>query len=67
MRNMWDGYKTVKELSEDELDELRDKVYWIMLEAGEVSVDDFDSVTNEMLYEQYEGINFVYDDFFCNS
>ena len=52
---------TVRELSKDELDELRD-VWW--LENGRYYEPE--DVPNEVLYDKYDGIDFVPDDFFCN-
>lgn len=60
------AYKTVYDLSPDELDELRDSYYWQCLDAGTIDIDTFDAVSDEMLFEHYAGIGFVDDDFFCN-
>ena len=59
-------YKTVYDLSPDELDELRDSYYWQYLGNGTIDVDTFDGIPDDMLFEHYAGISFVNDDFFCN-
>ena len=60
-------YKTVYELTADELDELRASYYWECLDAGIIDVDIFDGVTDDMLFEHYADFSFVDDDFFCNA
>jgi len=62
----WEGYKLLAELSEEEKDELRDNCYQKLLDDGTINPDEYDGVTDEMLDEEYAGISFVYEDFFCN-
>lgn len=54
--------RTVEELKYYELDELRDTLYWKLVDEG-VMVDE---ITNDMLFEHFSGIGFVEEDFFCN-
>ena len=56
-------YRTVKELNNNELDELRNSLYWQELSKSGIGEE---AITNTMLFEHYDGINFVEDDFFCN-
>lgn len=55
-------YRTVRELTEDELEELREKYFWEE-KHNKIYVC---SITNAMLYRKYNGIDFVKDDFACN-
>ena len=55
-------YKTVRDLSHAELDELRES-YFDQPDSDEI----FDDITDEILFQHYEGILFVAEDFFCNS
>ena len=57
-------YKSVNELNESELNELRNSLYWELVNEGE-EIDE-ENINNNMLFEHYEGICFVEDDFFCN-
>ena len=59
-------YRTVHDLTLDELEELRGSLYQQYLDDGLIDVDTFDGVTDEMLFEYYDGVSFVRDDFFCN-
>lgn len=55
----------VHDLSPEELDELRDSYYWQL--RDELDEEDMpDKITNNMLFDHYEGISFVPDDFWCN-
>ena len=63
----------VTELSRDELTELKTRHYSDLLDQrgetpsyGELSAID-ELVTDEEVYEAYEDVDFVKDDFFCNS
>jgi hypothetical protein len=62
-------YRTVYDLTPEELDELR-ATYWDQLEEVDDDVieeaTDYEDVTDEMLFNHYDGISFVRDDFFCN-
>ena len=57
-------YKSVNELNESELNELRNSLYWELFNEGK-EIDEED-INNNMLFEHYDGICFVNDDFFCN-
>lgn len=59
-------YKLVNELNESELNELRNALYGQLLDEGIVEFETMENVDNNMLFEHYEGICFVDDDFFCN-
>lgn len=59
-------YKSVRDLSPMELDELRDHEQWKELPDGTINTESFDDISNEMLFERYAHISFVDDDFFCN-
>jgi hypothetical protein len=56
-------YRTVKELNENELNELRNNLYWHVF--SESNLDEKD-ITNEMLFKYFNGTTFVEGDFFCN-
>ena len=59
-------YKTTYDLSIDEMEELKETLYQQLLDDGTIKIDEFDGVTEEMIHNHYDGINFVNDDFFCN-
>lgn len=67
-----DGYRTVRELSREELEELKSCYYMEKMDdLGEkvyysdlADVDEL--VTDEEVFEHYSHISFVDDDFFCN-
>ena len=60
---------TVKELTRDQLNELR----WTMWfndcekekETGVYRFYDIRDITDRVIYKEYEGIDFVEEDFFC--
>lgn len=58
--------KTTYDLSIDEMEELKETLYQQLLDDGTIKIDEFDGVTEEMVHNHYDGINFVDDDFFCN-
>ena len=61
-------YRTVHELNEDELNELKD-AYFDQLQYTE-DADTFESaddIPNEIIFDHYEDIGFVKEDFFCNT
>lgn len=49
----------VRELNSDQLEQLRDALHWQWIDEGK----EFDEVTNEDLYAEFDGIYFVEDDF----
>lgn len=61
-------YRTVYELNKDELNELRDAMFWgvdnSFLEENNINYPW--EITNEMLYNHFGGISFVDEDFMCN-
>ena len=59
-------YKTTYDLSIDEMEELKETLYQQLLDDRTIKIDEFDGVTEEMIHNHYDGINFVDDDFFCN-
>lgn len=69
---------TVYELTEEELAELKGSMYWAFANEdsmwydpnAEKLVEDIDhpnQIPNEMIYEYFDGIDFVEEDFFCNT
>lgn len=52
-------YRSVKELRPEELEELR-TAYFFQHDV------EFESITDEMIVEDYSAVSFVEDDFFCN-
>ena len=71
----------VRELTQDQLYELKSKIYWMSFEEieneyYEVLDDEIildlekatypNNISNESIYKLYDGINFTNDDFFCN-
>jgi hypothetical protein len=63
-------YRTVQDLNEDELDELRESYYYELDDEGEDEIleciNDYSDITDEFLFEHYEGVMFSEDDFCCN-
>lgn len=59
-------YRTIKELNEDEREELKEALYQKLLDDGTIDIDEFDGVTDKMLDEHYAGIDFTEEDFFYN-
>lgn len=69
---------TVQELNHDELDELRQAVWFQANEYSDCgfapeltqeqlsAVDESGEVSDSLLYEIFEGTNFVKEDFWCN-
>ena len=60
-------YKTTYDLSIKQMEELQENLYQQLLDDGTIDIDEFDGVTEEMVHNHYDGINFVDDDFFCNN
>ena len=60
-------YRDVHDLTKDELDELRWPYYWELVDSGEDDgIDYADDIPDDVLFDHYDGIGFVDDDFFCN-
>ena len=63
-------YRTVHDLTPEELDELRAAYYEQLKETDDEVIEDvssYEEVTDEMLFNHYDGVMFVRDDFFCNT
>ena len=61
--------KTVYDLNEEELNELRETYYYQLLDSDEDVLEDYDWATDipdEVIYNHYDGICFTEDDFWCN-
>ena len=61
--------KTVKELTREELNELKTSYLTKLNEYGSPSYQDYinaENIPDEIIFEEYEGITFVKEDFFCN-
>lgn len=62
-------YRTVHDLTPEELDELRASYYEQLDETDDDVIEDvssYEEVTDEMLFNHYDGVSFVREDFFCN-
>ena len=62
-------YRTVHDLTPEELDELRATYYEQLDEVDNDVLEDvssYEEVTNEMLFNHYDGVSFIREDFFCN-
>lgn len=59
-------YKTVKELSREQLEELRWSVFLDCAEKDD-TIESPEYVTDETLYALYDGVQFTDDDFFCTA
>ena len=62
-------YKTVYDLSDDEIAELKDSFFWQdetqdVLEGAYTSSD---QIPNDIIFEHYGMVRFVDEDFFCNA
>ena len=58
--------KSVHELSQDELEELRDNYFAQLTDLEREDFNSSDDVPMEDITSHYEGTYFVDDDFFCN-
>jgi hypothetical protein len=60
-------YYTVENCTAEQLDELRDAYFWADDTDPEtlIDIDSPDDVPDWLLFQQYAGILFVNDDFFC--
>lgn len=63
-------YRTVYELTDEEMSELKEAYYWQLVETGEGDILDdgiiADDIPDEMILEHYDDILFVEEDFYCN-
>lgn len=61
-------YKSVKELTTEQLDELRWNTFYDRTnETDDYKAESPDDITNETLFFLYEDISFTDDDFFCTA
>lgn len=59
--------RDVRELTREELDELKDTYFWQLADEDPELLEDLpDPIPDEVIFEHYAGIGFVKDDFFCN-
>ena len=61
-------YKTVYDLNRDELNELKNSFYW-QDETQDILENAFTSqeeIPDYIIFEHYDGLCFVDDDFYCN-
>lgn len=61
--------KTVHDLSQDELQELRETYFYQLLDTDPEAlgfITEAEDIPIEAIFEHYEGISFVSEDFFCN-
>lgn len=55
----------LQELTLDQLEELRDTLYWKWLDESKIYADY--EVADQEVYDEFSGILFVNDDFFCTA
>lgn len=60
-------YKSVRELTHEQLDELRWSTFYGRNNNLNDTIDSPDSITTETLYHLYEDVSFTDDDFFCTA
>ncbi len=61
-------YRTVYDLNRAEIEELKDAYFWSD-ETDEEILGDISApweIPDEVIYEHFDGISFVEEDFFCN-
>jgi hypothetical protein len=61
--------KSVHELSQDELEELRSNYFYQLLDTDKEVLGDIEypeQIPMETIFSQHEHISFVEEDFFCN-
>lgn len=59
-------YKMVHDLSADEFAELKSNYFHEFLEQDDCDVKSMDDIPDEVIYDWYDGIDFMDEDFFCN-
>ena len=65
-------YRSVEELNENELQELRSNLYHQLLDDGSLNevmgkeIEDEDDITMDCVKDYYADTSFVEEDFFCN-
>lgn len=64
-------YFTVENCTAEQLDELRNAYFWAddtdRYELYDIDIDSPDDVPDWLLFQEYAGILFVNDDFFCTA
>lgn len=58
--------RTVHELTENELEELRDNYFAQLTDLGEEEFESSEDIPMTNVIAHYEGVMFVEEDFFCN-
>lgn len=58
--------KTVYELNQDELEELRESYLCELQEMDDNSFTNAEQIPMEVVIKHYDGIHFVEEDFWCN-
>lgn len=61
-------YKTVYDLNKEELNELKDSMFWADDVDEEIlnGINYYWEIPDEVIYNYYNGISFVDEDFMCN-
>lgn len=61
-------YKTVYDLNREELNELKDSMFWADDTDEEIlnGINYYWEIPDEVIYNHYNGISFVDEDFMCN-
>lgn len=61
-------YKTVYDLNREELNELKDSMFWADDADEEIlnGINYYWEIPDEVIYNHYNGISFVDEDFMCN-
>lgn len=60
-------YHTVYELTVNEFEELRESYFWQLQETDDADhFDSPDDIPDDVIFDHYDGISFVEEDFFCN-
>lgn len=60
---------TVYELTEEQMDELKNNLYWEMVDTGEDEEAGYMfywDIPDELVFDHFSDIVFVEDDFFCS-
>jgi hypothetical protein len=60
-------YRSVDELTRDELDELKYGLYCCLVDEGVCDYAYPDEIPDEIVKKNYAGVSFVEEDFFCNT
>jgi hypothetical protein len=66
----WSMYKSVYELSREQLDELKETFFYTDYASCKpvgINAETPDEIPDEIIFEWYDGISFVNDDFSCTA